>query len=59
MLKYLWQLLVVGFPPKCVHDFGMWEITKAMSNNLGQVIVHQGRRCQKCGLHEFKVDIKG
>ena len=59
MLKFLWNLLVVGFPPKCVHDFGLWEITKAMSSNYGDLKVHQARRCQKCGLSEFRIDNNG
>ena len=59
MLLWLYRFFIVGFPPKCVHDFGVWEITKALSDDLGRVTVHQGRRCQKCGLHEFQVDIKG
>ena len=59
MLKILWQLLVVGFPPKCVHDFGLWNIVNSLSGDDGSVIVHQARRCQKCGVCEFKVDKNG
>jgi hypothetical protein len=60
MLLWLYRFFIVGFPPKCVHEFGEWEITKAFSNKAwGDVIVHQGRRCSKCGLHEFRVDRKG
>jgi hypothetical protein len=30
-----------------------------MTNNYGESKVHQARRCDKCGLHEFKVDTRG
>jgi hypothetical protein len=59
MLLWLYRFFVIGFPPKCVHEFGTWEITKAMSSNYGDLKVHQARRCTKCGLSEFKVDNKG
>lgn len=59
MLLWLYRFFVIGFPPKCVHEFGQWEITKAMSSNYGDLKVHQTRRCSKCGLHEFRVDTNG
>jgi hypothetical protein len=59
MLLWLYRLIVIGFPPKCVHEFGNWEITKAMTSNYGDIKTHQGRRCKKCGLYEFRVDCKG
>jgi hypothetical protein len=58
MLLWLYRF-IVGFPPKCVHEFSQWNITKVLSNAQGNMKVHQGRRCDKCGLYEFKVDTKG
>jgi hypothetical protein len=60
MLLWLYRFFIIGFPPKCVHKFGQWEITKALScSETGVMIIHQGRHCTKCGLSEFKVDRKG
>ena len=59
MLLWLYRFFIVGFPPKCVHDFNSWELTKAFSSPRGDIIAHQGRRCTKCGLTEFRVDHNG
>ena len=53
MIKYLWRLLVVGFPesPKCKHT---WETTNIMS--ISQANQEIGKiytlKCSKCG--EYK-----
>lgn len=38
--------------PKCKHAFSMWEIIKRGSNNSGDYLIVQERRCQLCGLAE-------
>ncbi len=57
MLKFFWQLLVIGFPPKppdCSHQWTHWEITSSKSNSVGDYVTLQSRRCERCGVHEFK-----
>lgn len=59
MLLWLYRLFVIGFPPKCVHEFGQWEVVKVMSSNYGDLKIHQSHCCKKCGLTEFRVDHNG
>ena len=59
MLLWLYRLFVIGFPPKCVHEYGKWDVVKVMSSNRGDIIVHQARQCSKCGYHDFKIDHRG
>jgi hypothetical protein len=56
MLKYIWQLLVVGLPPKCVHQWSKWEVANVKSNTAGDFIVLQCRRCEICGFTQFKTN---
>ena len=56
MLKFLWRLFVVGFPPKCMHDFEKWEVISVMGNDHGTKKIFQTRMCKKCGLVEGQSD---
>lgn len=59
MLIFLYRLFVIGFPPKCKHEFGKWRIVSVQSNNYGTIKAHQSRECALCGFHEFTVDTNG
>lgn len=58
MLRFLWRLFVVGFPPKkpdCDHEFGSWETFKTWADTQwGEYIVIQTRICKKCGAAELR-----
>ena len=58
MLKFLWNLLVVGFRKQCKHDFSDWEIIfEGVSANGRHYVCHQKRHCQKCNLTQVKRDM--
>jgi predicted Zn-ribbon and HTH transcriptional regulator len=57
MLKFFYQLFVVGFPPKkpdCEHIFREWKVLNAMSNSHGDQLLIQTRSCSHCGFTEIK-----
>lgn len=58
MLRFLWRLFVVGFPPKkpdCDHEFCEWEAIKEWADNqTGNYNVIQARKCKKCGAGELR-----
>jgi hypothetical protein len=56
ILKFLWQLFIVGFPPEkpdCEHEWGMWEnptkISYAKYDFGEDIYLVQTRVCKKCG----------
>ena len=53
MLNFLWKLFIVGFPPKCKHNFDTWEVFKSMESSYGHVVVFQQRKCTNCGFTEI------
>ena len=56
MLLFLYRLFVVGFPPKCKHNFKSWNVIKTSFNDYGDMKIFQSRQCGDCGWHEFKKD---
>jgi predicted Zn-ribbon and HTH transcriptional regulator len=54
MLLWLYRFFIIGFPPKCHHDFDNWSVFKAMSNDQGVYVIYQGHTCKKCGFNEIK-----
>lgn len=68
MLKYLWQLLVVGFPekppkpPDCEHEWSQWACVKLKKgatvsiDQFGCMTVRQTRKCDKCGFTQSAIE---
>jgi len=60
MLKFLYRLLIVGFPGKCQHDFGRWEIKQEWTSREYAITkILQMRTCKKCDYSQFEMQEKG
>lgn len=55
--KFLWQLLVTGFPPECEHQYSKWELYKERpyETHDGKYIEFtQKCVCSKCNHLQFR-----
>lgn len=45
--------------PECAHKYSMWEVTRITSNNNGEAVYRQVRRCSVCGFTQVNVQRVG
>lgn len=49
--------MIIYMSTACPHEFGKWQVWKALQDNLGNSYVFQARTCKKCGLTEHRKDV--